>query len=143
METFVIYTPCSASNIGPGFDALGVALSLYLELHVAVNHEDLQSQYPLNCKITYEGVDQESGFIDFDPRHNIITRTALYILQCHGQPFFPRVTKVHIKNPIPLRKGLGSSGAAVVAGAFLGRKLGGLGHISDERLHDFCLMIGT
>ena len=44
-------------------------------------------------------------------------------------------------NPIPLSRGLGSSGTAVVAGVMLGCEVGGLG-LSKERLLDYCLMIG-
>jgi len=48
---------------------------------------------------------------------------------------------VHIINPIPLGRGLGSSGAAVVAGVALGNEVGKLG-LSKERMLDYCLMIG-
>jgi homoserine kinase len=72
---------------------------------------------------------------------NLITRTALYVLRCHGQRAFPAETKVHIVNPIPLGRGLGSSGAAVVAGVALGNEVGKLG-LSKARMLDYCLMIG-
>ncbi|KAL8700780.1 MAG: hypothetical protein Q9201_005261 [Fulgogasparrea decipioides] len=52
----------------------------------------------------------------------------------------PILTTIHIKNGIPLGRGLGSSGAAVVAGAILGNEVGGLG-LSKDRILDFCLMI--
>lgn len=44
-------------------------------------------------------------------------------------------------NPIPLGRGLGSSGAAVVAGVVLGNEVGKLG-LSKARMLDYCLMIG-
>jgi homoserine kinase len=47
---------------------------------------------------------------------------------------------VHIINPIPLGRGLGSSGAAVVAGVMLGSEIGGL-NLTKDRMLDFCLMI--
>lgn len=47
---------------------------------------------------------------------------------------------MHIINDIPQGRGLGSSGAAVVAGVMLGNAVGGLG-LSKDRLLDFCLMI--
>ncbi len=72
---------------------------------------------------------------------NLITRTALYVLRCHGQRAFPMETGVHIINPIPLGRGLGSSGAAVVAGVVLGNEVGKLG-LSKARMLDYCLMIG-
>ncbi|KAK7520762.1 phosphoribosylformylglycinamidine cyclo-ligase-like protein [Phyllosticta citriasiana] len=132
----VIKVPCSSANIGPGFDVIGLALSIYLELHVTPNDGAAQSS-PLNCRITYEGQGEEE--VSLDPDSNLITRTALYVLKCHGQRTFPGV-HVHIKNPIPLGRGLGSSGAAVVAGVNLGNEVGKLG-LTKARMLDYCLMI--
>jgi homoserine kinase len=140
-DSFVIKTPCSSANIGPGFDVIGLALSMYLELHVTIDRSKPSSSEPLNCVITYEG--DGEGDISLNPEVNLITRVALYVLRCHGQRSFPVETRVHIKNPIPLGRGLGSSGAAVVAGVLLGKECGGLHHLENDRLFDFCLMIGS
>ncbi|KAK4199368.1 GHMP kinase [Triangularia verruculosa] len=141
-QSFVIKTPCSSANIGPGFDVIGLALTMYLELHVTVDPPTASSQsYPLNCRITYEGECEGTDEISLDPEVNLITRVALYVLRCHEQRSFPKNTHVHIKNPIPLGRGLGSSGAAVVAGVMLGKEVGRLDHLTAERLFDFCLMI--
>lgn len=142
MESFTIKTPCSSANIGPGFDVIGLALSIYLELQVTVDRGRARSEHPLNCRITYEGQGEGGLDISLNPQSNLITRVALYVLRCHDQRAFPVETHVHIKNPIPLGRGLGSSGAAVVAGVFLGRELGGLHHLDNNRLFDYCLMIG-
>ncbi|KAK6217030.1 homoserine kinase [Colletotrichum tabaci] len=140
-ETFVIKTPSSSANIGPGFDVIGLALSVYLELHVTVDRSKTTSAEPLNCRLTYEGQGEGTDDISLDPSVNLITRVALYVLRCHGQRMFPVETHVHIKNPIPLGRGLGSSGSAVVAGVMLGKEVGHLDHLSLDRLFDFCLMI--
>ena len=142
-ETFTIRTPSSSANIGPGFDVIGLALSIYLELTVTIDRSVGTSSHPLNCRLTYEGEGENSGDITLDPSSNLITRVALYVLRCHNQRAFPAETHVHIKNPIPLGRGLGSSGAAVVAGVMLGKEVGGLHHLDMDRLFDFCLMIGT
>lgn len=142
MDSFVIKTPCSSANIGPGFDVIGLALSVYLELHVTIDRSKRSSDQPLNCRVTYEGQGADTGDIDLDPQNNLITRVALYVLRCHDQRAFPVETHVHIKNPIPLGRGLGSSGAAVVAGVMLGKEVGGLAHLTEDRLFDYCLMIG-
>lgn len=139
-ESFTIRVPCSSANIGPGFDVIGLALSMYLELHVTIDRSKTSSNYPLNCKVTYEG--QGAGEISLDPDANLLTRVALYVLRCHDQRSFPVETHVHIVNPIPLGRGLGSSGAAVVAGVLLGKECGRLRHLENDRLFDFCLMIG-
>jgi len=142
MEKFVIKTPCSSANIGPGFDVIGLALSIYLELHVTIDRSQATSALPLNCRITYEGQAAGTDDISLDPEVNLLTRVALYVLRCHGQRAFPVETHVHVVNPIPLGRGLGSSGAAVVAGVMLGKEVGGLHHLDNDRLFDFCLMIG-
>ncbi|KAF2842979.1 phosphoribosylformylglycinamidine cycl [Patellaria atrata CBS 101060] len=133
-----IRVPCSSANIGPGFDVVGLGLNIYLELQVRIDTTTTSSNVPLNCKITYEGVGAEEVSLIAD--ENLITRTALYVLRCHNQSAFPVQTHVHIINPIPLGRGLGSSGAAVVAGAALANEVGNLG-LSKDRLLDFCLMI--
>ncbi|RDL35078.1 Ribosomal protein S5 2-like protein [Venustampulla echinocandica] len=131
-----IKVPCSSANIGPGFDVIGLALSIWLELRVEV--EDKPTKAPLNCVITYEGEGAEEVPLSADA--NLITRTALYVLRSYGQRAFPAETRVHIINPIPLGRGLGSSGAAVVAGVALGNEVGKLG-LSKARMLDYCLMI--
>ncbi|KAK0671791.1 GHMP kinase [Cercophora samala] len=139
-QSFIIKSPCSSANIGPGFDVIGLALSMFLELHVTVDPPTSSSEnYPLNCKLTYEGEGEDE--IPLDPEVNLITRVALYVLRCHDQRAFPKNTHVHVKNPIPLGRGLGSSGTAVVAGVMLGKEVGGLHHLTMERLFDFILMI--
>lgn len=141
--SFSLRIPCSSANIGPGFDVIGLALSLYLELKVTVHTSVTKSDYPLNCKITYEGEGAGTDEISLDPEVNLITRVALYVLRAAGnQRAFPVETHVHITNPIPLGRGLGSSGTAVVAGVILGNELGGY-KMDKSRLLDYCLMIGT
>lgn len=117
---------------------IGLALSVYLELHVTIGRSSGGPHIPLNCTVTYEG--QGASEVTLDADRNLLTRTALYVLRCHGQNSFPVGTHVHIVNPIPLGRGLGSSGAAVVAGVILGNEVGNLG-LSKPRLLDYCLMI--
>lgn len=134
------HTP-RTNHSGPGFDVIGLALSLYLELKVSIEPSSSSSsneQPPLNCVVTYSGVGADS--IDLDPRNNLLTRTAHYVLKCHNMQTFPAVTHVHINNPIPLGRGLGSSGAAVVAGVLLGDLVGNL-NLPKTRILDFCLMV--
>lgn len=132
-----IKVPCSSANIGPGFDVIGLALSVWLEIEVNLDDE-ASKDAPYNCRITYEGQGKEN--VALEPDRNLITQTALYVLRCHEQRSFPAKTHVHIKNPIPLGRGLGSSGAAVVAGVALGDAVGNL-NLSKDRMLDFCLMI--
>ncbi|KAI9723694.1 MAG: Trihydroxynaphthalene reductase [Candelaria pacifica] len=133
-----IRVPCSSANIGPGFDVVGLALSIWLELQVTLSTSPHPTPTPQNCTITYEG--QGASKVDLHPERNLLTQTALYVLRCHSQASFPPGTSIHIINPIPLGRGLGSSGAAVVAGVILGNEVGKLG-LSKARILDYCLMI--
>jgi homoserine kinase len=132
----VIKVPCSSANIGPGFDVIGLALDIFLHVSVTVGAQQ-QSEHSQNCRITYQGVNASS--VPLVAEDNLITRTALYVLRCHGLRAFPCETHVHINNPIPLGRGLGSSGAAIVAGVNLANEVGKLG-LSKARMLDYCLM---
>lgn len=137
---FNIKVPATSANIGPGFDVVGLSLSLYLTL--TVTHEPYPaispSSPPSAPKITYsgEGADQAP----LDAYKNLTTRVALYVLRCNGHSYFPPSLTIHAHNEIPFGRGLGSSGAAVIAGVLLGDSLGSL-NLPKERLLDFALMV--
>ena len=118
---------------------IGLALSIWLELDVTIDPSK-PSPNPQHCSISYTSPSPKDTGVPLDPEANLITRTALYVLKCHNQRTFPSTTHVHIHNPIPLGRGLGSSGAAVVAGVVLGNEVGQL-HLSKARMLDYCLMI--
>ncbi|KAG2195422.1 hypothetical protein INT47_002861 [Mucor saturninus] len=129
---FRIKSPCSTANIGPGFDVLGISLSLYLTIDVEVLKEGKAFE------MTYSG--EGAKDVPLTPEQNLITKTALYVLSANGISTLPQPLKIHVDNPIPLGRGLGSSGAAVVGGVLLGNALGQL-KLSRDRLLDYCLMI--
>jgi homoserine kinase len=121
---------------------------MYLELQVKINPEE--KGHPLNCKVTYEGDREEE--VSLDPERNLVTRTAMcvifvgtrlllmavrYVLRCHGRRSFPVGTHVHIINPIPLGRGLGSSGAAVVGGVALANEVANL-NLPKSRMLVYC-----
>ena len=111
---------------------------MYLELKVTVTTGSPDPSIPLNCTVTYHGVG--AADIDLNPENNLLTRTALYVLRCHKKHAFPPQTHVEINNPIPLGRGLGSSGAAVVAGVLLANVVGGFS-LPQPRILDFALMV--
>jgi homoserine kinase len=104
---------------------------LYTEIEVTFNAPDQANASAKWPTVSYEG--DSAGNVSLDPEVNLITRTALYVLKCHDQRTFPPGTHVHIRNPIPLGRGLGSSGAAVVGGVSLGNEVGKLG-LSKARM---------
>ncbi|KAG1834631.1 ribosomal protein S5 domain 2-type protein [Suillus subalutaceus] len=122
-NSFIIRVPATSANIGPGFDVVGLSLSLYLTLTVTIGET---STLPV---ITYS-----------DPYRNLMTRVALYVLRCNGHRTFPPDLSIHCHNQIPFGRGLGSSGAAVIAGVLLGDSLGKL-NLSRERMLDYALMV--
>ncbi|KAI9482086.1 homoserine kinase [Coemansia mojavensis] len=134
MVSYTINVPATSANIGPGYDVMGLSLSLYLTVTAQVSETDSSGAVTL----VYEGENQ-SG-LPLDPRRNLITSTALYVLECNGFSEFPRATQVTVNNRIPLGRGLGSSGAAVVAGVLLANAVGQL-NLTQQRMLDYCLMI--
>jgi homoserine kinase len=91
--------PASSANLGPGFDALGLALDLTLTCRFR------QAEA---LRIGATGLDS-----DLIPRDetNLIWQTALTVAHHVGKdlPFID----LAIENEIPLGKGLGSSAAAL------------------------------
>lgn len=95
-----ISVPASSANLGAGFDALGLALTLY-------NHVWMEEAE--GCRI--ESADGAPIPTD---ESNMIYRTARVLYQRCGRPFYG----LHIRqeNNIPMARGLGSSSACLVAG---------------------------
>ncbi|TFY70109.1 hypothetical protein EVJ58_g47 [Rhodofomes roseus] len=136
-RSFTIRVPATSANIGPGFDVVGLSLSLYLTLSVTITAPSSPSAHtPPSVRYTGEGADE----VPLDAYKNLTTRVALYVLRCHGISSFPSALSIHAHNEIPFGRGLGSSGAAVVAGVLLGSALGGL-RLPRARVLDFALMV--
>ncbi|KAK0481606.1 ribosomal protein S5 domain 2-type protein [Armillaria novae-zelandiae] len=135
-SSFRIRVPATSANIGPGFDVVGLSLSLYLTLAVSVPQVSPSPYLPPLITYSGEGADE----VPLDAYKNLTTRVALYVLRCHNIRAFPSGLKIHAANEIPFGRGLGSSGAAVIAGVLLGNQLGSL-KLPTERLLDFALMV--
>jgi homoserine kinase len=98
-----VRVPASTSNMGPGFDALGCALDLYLDVRVEPAQSDFQ--------VRASGVDGHKVPSD---QNNLILRALLRVASRRGRTIEP-LTLV-ADNEIPLASGLGSSAAAILAG---------------------------
>ena len=134
--TFIIRVPATSANIGPGFDVVGLSLSLHLNLTVTIPSSSETPYSP--PKLIYAG--EGASEVPLDVYKNLITRVALYVLRCHAIRSFPSNMVINVHNEIPLGRGLGSSAAAVIAGVLLGNEVGQLG-LSKERMLDFALMV--
>ncbi len=105
-----VRVPASAANLGPGFDALGLALQRYDEVELGLAADGL-------CvEVSGEG----AGRVPTDGRH-LVVRAALATFAALGER--PRGLRLVCRNAIPHSRGLGSSAAAVVAGAVAARAL--------------------
>lgn len=112
MSTTRIRTPASTSNLGPGFDFLGLALELWLEVECELIDA---SQHELLC-----GEDESAKW----PREgNLLTAAYDAALREFGAE--ARRARFSVRSEIPLCRGLGSSGAAVAAGLRLGAAAAG------------------
>lgn len=108
----LIRVPASSANLGPGYDVLAAAVSLFLELEV-----------------------EEAGEYSFDPggldvptgRENLIVRAFETLHPADGIAF-------RLRSEIPLARGLGSSAAAIVAGLFAADHLFELAMSKEEML---------
>jgi homoserine kinase len=101
--------PASSANLGPGFDALGLALPVYL---------DCRFRPATTLQIRASGCDAASIPADAS---NLIWQTALTVANSVAQPLPP--IELEIQNQIPLGKGLGSSAAALIAGVVIAGSL--------------------
>jgi homoserine kinase len=103
--------PCSTSNIGPGFDTLGLALNRYLVVQASPSLE-------ARPVITVEGNGKDHIATD---ETNLVYRSMLAFARTAGVALPP--VNLCIKNNVPAFGGLGSSGAAIVGGVFIANEL--------------------
>lgn len=109
MNAVEIRVPATSGNLGPGFDAFGIALNIYLTVRAGL--QGAQRVVP-----TGEGADDVPTGED-----NLLWR-ALVSYCRRFDVDVPQVT-LYAHNAIPLQRGMGSSSAAAVAGVGLGRAL--------------------
>lgn len=108
----MVRVPASSANLGPGYDVLAAAVSLFLELEL-----------------------EESGEFSFDAgpfdvstgRDNLIVRAFESLHSADGIAF-------RLQSEIPLARGLGSSAAAIVAGLYAADHLFELGLSKEDFL---------
>lgn len=95
-----ILVPATSANVGAGFDALGLALSL----HNTVTMEEWD-------KLDIMASD---GSLVPTGTSNLIYRSAKAVYEQLGKPI--KGLRIRQENPIPMARGLGSSSACIVAG---------------------------
>jgi len=112
--------PATSANLGPGFDALGLAMKLYLEIEAAEANE---------FRIAASGRDAELvGAVE----RNLMLET--YRDLAPGGP----ALGLTVRNQIPLGMGCGSSAAALLGGVYLANHFGALGWDRQRCLEEAC-----
>jgi len=104
-----IKVPATSANLGPGFDALGLALDLWNEIIITPAKE-------FAVKTNGEGTGRLSS-----GKNNLIIRTAQKLAERMGKPLLP--FQAECMNQIPLSSGMGSSAATIVTGLLAGNAL--------------------
>ena len=120
-----VRVPATSANLGPGFDAFGLALTLY---------DDVVAQVSDDAGIRVDVHGEGADAVPRDHRH-LVAKAMLRGFDALGGR--PRGVDLVCANRIPHGRGLGSSSAAIIAGLLLARALvvGG-----DERLPDAALL---
>ncbi|WP_395150564.1 homoserine kinase [uncultured Allofournierella sp.] len=110
-----VRVPATSANVGAGFDALGLAVSL----HNTITMEE------------WDGLDIQStdGSLIPTGSSNLIYRSAKAVYDQLGRPM--KGLRVRQENPIPMARGLGSSSACIVAGVMGANAL--LGNVLTRR----------
>jgi homoserine kinase len=120
--------PATSANLGPGFDALGLAMALYLTIHATIADS-------FHIEATGRDADQCAKLDD-----NLILTTYVDVLATAGV-LAPRLD-LEIHNEIPLGMGCGSSASALLAGVFLANHFGNLGWAGQQMLEEACTREG-
>lgn len=98
-KDFTVQVPASTSNLGSGFDTVSAALNLYLKVDVEMR--------PRGGIEWVEGWETSSQ----DNVLDLALRKTFAYLEANISGM-----RIGMENPIPLRRGLGSSAAAIIAG---------------------------
>ncbi|WP_213813995.1 homoserine kinase [Glaciihabitans sp. dw_435] len=122
-RSVLVKVPATTANLGPGFDTLGLALSLYDELTVTVREEP-------GVFVEVHGIGE--GEVPTDETNLVVTAIAhtfaAYGIEMPGLNLIAR-------NSIPHGRGMGSSGAAIVSGIMAAKGLlEGVVEISSQEL---------
>lgn len=112
-----VKVPATTANMGPGFDALGMALSIYNYIEVIPTDEGVETLI-------------ESEKLDVTLEENLIYQAIKKTYEKVNQ--VPKGFKIHVYQcEVPMSRGLGSSATCIVGGILAANKL--LGNILTEK----------
>ena len=125
-----VRVPATSSNLGAGFDCVGIAVDRWLTASVAV--DALQSGFVVDRAGTL-------ATLTLRPAQDLLVRGFRAACLAAGKPVSGRVT-INAVSDIPVGRGLGSSAAAIVAGVLLADAALELG-LSRERVTEIAAEI--
>jgi homoserine kinase len=125
-----VRAPATSANLGPGFDALGLALALHDEVEARVTDGGLV------IEVSGEG----GGTAAAGERHLVVRAMRAAFGAIGGQP--PGIA-LRCANAIPHGRGLGSSAAAICSGVLAARALAGADgtRLSDEAVFQLAVTL--
>lgn len=118
--------PATSANLGPGFDALGLAMSFYLTIDARVAGDGRFAIEASGRSADLCG--RVDGSLILDTYRDVIERAGGTASALH----------LVLHNEIPLGMGCGSSAAALLAGVLLANHFGGLGLTGYEAMEEAC-----
>jgi homoserine kinase len=108
MSSVTVTVPATTANLGPGFDCLGAALTLYNQFKFTLAQDIIPEG---TVKITVFGT--EAAKVSTD-RQNLLYKSFAKLYQHLGKT--PPAIELEIHLGVPLARGLGSSATAIVGG---------------------------
>ncbi len=120
--------PATSANLGPGFDALGLAMDFALHIDASVSDS-------FTIRATGRNTAQCGDVAD-----SLVLQTYRSVLA--GQSIDPPALNLNLHNEIPLGMGCGSSAAALVAGVALASHFGGLNWTPQQVLTEASIREG-
>ncbi len=115
-STVTVTVPATTANLGPGFDCIGAALSLYNRFQFS----RLEPSATEKLKITVTG--QEAAKVKTDDS-NLAYQAFIKLYDRRSQS--PPPVAIHIDMQVPLARGLGSSATAIIGGLVGANELAG------------------
>jgi len=102
-----VRVPASTSNLGPGFDLLGIALDLWLDVEVRAGAPDGER---------HRWIEREGTATEWPATGGLVFEAFERGLEQLNVTKLPATFEWTARSEIPICRGLGSSGAAIVAG---------------------------
>ena len=122
-----VKVPASTSNLGPGFDCIGMALPIYNTITI---EETVLPGTGIEINVINDSESADDMLTEHMPmdENSIIYKAVELLYNSIGQT--PSELKITVQSQIPIARGLGSSASVIVGGLLAANEL--LGKPADE-----------